>query len=73
MPSLYNSRKRKERSSLAQRISQRVLNTGFKILSYSRYRSAGHTYIVSSTESRHYTDYIYLGKSYDVEAPSSIE
>jgi hypothetical protein len=73
MPPLYNSRKRKERSSLAQRISQRVLNTGFEMLSYSRCRNAGHTYIVSSAESHRYADCVHLGKSCDVEAPSSIE
>jgi hypothetical protein len=73
MPPSYNSYKRKERSSLAQRISQCVLNTGFEMLSYSRYKNAGHIYIVSSAKSHRYTDYVYLGKSYNVEAPSSVE
>jgi hypothetical protein len=30
-------------------------------------------YIVSSAKSRRYTDYVRLGKSYDVEAPSSAQ
>ena len=29
--------------------------------------------MVSSAKSRRYADYVYLGKSYDVEAPSSSE
>ena len=73
MPSSYNSRKRKERSSLAQRISQRITNTGFEILSYSRCKAAGHTCMVSSAESRRYADYVRLGKSCDIEAPSSAQ
>jgi hypothetical protein len=43
------------------------------MLSYSRYKSAGHTYIVSSAESHRYTDCVYLGKSCDVEAPFSAQ
>jgi hypothetical protein len=73
MPPLYNFRKCKERSLLAQRISQRILNTGFEILSYSRYKSAGRTCIVSSAESHRYADCVHLGKSCDVEAPSSAQ
>jgi hypothetical protein len=42
-------------------------------LSYSRYKSAGYTCIVSSAESHRYTNYVCLGKSCDVEALSSAQ
>jgi hypothetical protein len=43
------------------------------MLSYSRYKNAGYTCMVSSAESRRYANYIRLGKSCDVEAPSSAQ
>jgi hypothetical protein len=41
------------------------------MLSYSRYKSAGYTCMVSSAKSRWCADYVRLGKSCDVEALSS--